>query len=229
MNAKDDFKSRAPDLVRLAAAGDPDLSVAIRHDLAALARWDLPIGVKLGIVDPLVDRSTLDARPVAWVGVLPRRLDGVNRWMQDWRLRQQARKSWGRLLALAICDAEAVASIESLKILGRYPTCRIRMAVQVVRFVPSVRNFIRDDDGLAGAPKQLYDAMKDVGLIFEDRREWLAMRPPVQDVTPIADTPITVFLLWPLFQEEDRVHVHRSIHRSPREERRPQNRRTEKR
>ena len=181
------FRSTAPELLAAAAAGDPNLSVQVRQAMRELAHWDLPIGLKFSD----------DMHRDAWVGLLPHKLQGVNQWMNDWRRRKQLRQKWGGLLWKVICAGERVASRLGCEELGRAPKCGMKMAVQVVRLVPSVREFIRDDDGLASAPKQLYDAMQDVGLIREDRREWLAMQPVVQDVSPIAHTAVTVFFLWP--------------------------------
>lgn len=182
MTGKQIFEADVPVLLEAARAGDPNLSVLVRTAMRGLAHWDLPIGLK---VDD------------AWIGLLPKKLEGVNRWMADWRLRSSIRKRWGGLLWQVICAGEKVASRAGVVHLGRAPKCEIKMAVQVVRLVPSVRQFLRDDDSLHGAPKQLYDALKDVGLIREDRREWLSMCPPVQDVSPIAGTAVTLFLLWP--------------------------------
>jgi hypothetical protein len=176
------FRAAAAALVAAARAGDPNLSVLVRQAMRHLERYHLPIGLK---VDD------------ALVGLMPEKLQGVNMWMNDWRKRSYLRKKWGTHLRLVVCDAEEVASFAGLESLGRAPACRVRMTVQIVRLVPSVREFLKDDDSLAGAPKQLYDAMKDQHLIREDRREWLQMLPPVQDVSPSGATPVTVFFLWP--------------------------------
>jgi hypothetical protein len=176
------FGAAVPAIAEAATTGDPQLSVIVRQAMRELRHWDLPIGVKHGDV---------------LIGAIDKKLEGINRWMSDWRLRSSLRKSWGSQFRNVYCRAVRVASWEGCKQLGRAPECRIKMAVQVVRFVPAVNQFIRDDDGLAGSPKQLYDAMKDVGLIREDRREWLSMHPVVQDVSPIPGRAVTVFLLWP--------------------------------
>lgn len=182
MKGSEIFAAAVPAIVAAAAAGDPDLSVRVRQAMRDLEHWDLPIGAKYGD---------------ALVGVIPKKLEGINRWMSDWRMRKSLRQSWGKQLRQIHCAAEGLASWEGCRQLGRAPACRIKMAVQVLRFVPAVNQFIRDDDGLAGSPKQLYDAMKDVGLIREDRREWLSMQPIVQDVSPIEGRAVTVFILWP--------------------------------
>jgi hypothetical protein len=182
MTGLETFRADVPALLEAARASDPNLSILARQAMRGLAHWDLPIGIKV---------------EDAWIGLLPKKLEGVNRWMSDWRLRSSMRKKWGTLLWNVICAGERVASRAGVVELGRAPHCTVKMAVQVVRFVPSVRQFLRDDDSLAGSPKQLYDALKDVGLIREDRREWLQMLPVCQDVSPIADTAVTMFLLWP--------------------------------
>lgn len=182
MTGPEIFRAGVPEIIEAAWASDPNLSVVVRQAMRGLAHWDLPLGLKTDDV---------------WIGLLPKKLEGVNRWMSDWRLRSSMRKRWGSLLWQVICAGERVASRAGVQELGRAPKCREKMTVQVVRFVPSVREFLRDDDSLAGSPKQLYDALKDVGLIREDRREWLQMLPVCQDVSPIPETAITMFLLWP--------------------------------
>lgn len=182
MTGPEIFRAELPALIAAARTSDPNLSVVARRAMRGLANYDLPIGIKAGDV---------------LVGVLPKKLEGVNRWMNDWRTRSFARKNWGKHLKDAIAKGERAASFDAVKALGRAPQCQVRMTVQVLRFVPSVRQFLRDDDSLSGCPKQLYDALKDVGLIRDDRREWLQMLPVTQDVSPIPLTPVTMFFLWP--------------------------------
>lgn len=223
------FLERAPQLLAAAQAGDPQLSVRVREAMRECGRYDLPIGLKLGD---------------AWIGAMLEKLLGVNMWMNDWRRRQQLRNRWSKHFWQVICKAEKVAAFEHLHHLGRAPACQIKMGVQVVRLVPSVNEFLKDDDSLSGAPKQLYDALKDVKLIREDRREWLAMQPPQQDVSPIftlepdakgrpkrVGTPVTLFFLWPVATPTSKgsADVHRPVRRSPSEESQPEDRGAEER
>ena len=84
-----------------------------------------------------------------------------------------------------VARAEKVAARSSLIALGRVPACQVRMALQVVRLVPSVREFLRDDDNASFCTKGLADALTDVGLIRDDRREWLRTAPLIQDGSTI--------------------------------------------
>jgi len=60
---------------------------------------------------------------------------------------------------------------------------RQRYTVLVRREVPSVRNFCRDDDNLRFVTKPINDALKNLGFIYEDRREWLTQPMPLQAVS----------------------------------------------
>jgi hypothetical protein len=66
-----------------------------------------------------------------------------------------------------------------------------RRRVVLTRLVPHARNFLKDDDNLAFCGKSLLDAMKRVGMLSDDKREWLELTRPTQAVSP-AGTYTTV-------------------------------------
>lgn len=176
-----DFHGALPKLFELAHTRDPRLGLAIRQSLREIHHYHCPIGVKVG---------------EAWALVIAEKLTSPNRWMSSGFRQHGNRTKWERLLKAAILSALGVASWQWLKELGRLPATHVKMTLQIVRLVPSSREFIRDDDNLAFSRKQVSDAMKHVGLLKEDRREWLEALTIHQDVTPNGKS-LTVFLLWP--------------------------------
>lgn len=176
-----DFHGALPKLFELAHARDPRLGLAIRQSLRAIHHYHCPIGVRVG---------------EAWALVIAEKLTSPNAWKASWMLQQAQRKKWEKLLKPAILQALGVASWEWLGQLGRTPETHCKVTMQIVRLVPSSREFIRDDDNLAFSRKQVTDALKRLGLLKEDRREWLDSQSIYQDVAPNG-RPLTVFLLWP--------------------------------
>lgn len=179
------FEAAAPMLLAATQAADPRLGLLIRQALRSLRHYDLPIGVK--------DTSTVSP---SWIAAFHYKLESPNVFMRDWRIRSHLRKKWNTHLWKMITRTEGVAAHEGLVELGRAPNCQVAMAIQVARLVPSSREFLRDSDNTAFCVKSLGDALKDVKLIREDRREWFTPAPIIQDVSPIG-VPVTVFILRP--------------------------------
>lgn len=50
---------------------------------------------------------------------------------------------------------------------------RERRRVSIVRQVPTRRNFCKDDDNRAFTVKPVYDALKTLGLIYDDSSVWV--------------------------------------------------------
>lgn len=190
-----DFHRALPKLFELAHARDPRLGLAIRQSLRDIHHYHCPIGVRVGD---------------AWALVIAEKLTSPNKWMSSGFRQHGNRTKWERLLKAAILRALGVASWQWLEELGRKPATHVKMTLQIVRLVPSSREFIRDDDNLAFSRKQVSDAMKHVGLLKEDRREWLETLTIHQDVAPNGK-PMTVFLLWPtdvgLFESIPTTHA----------------------
>jgi hypothetical protein len=197
----DAFRRWVPVILEAVVAGDVRAAEFVRQAVATLEHWDLPIGMKV---------------EGAWVGAILKKLESPNRYRSHWAVLNGARAQWERCVWTLVERIEGCAGRSGLTALGRVPHCTERMSIQIVRLVSSVREFIRDDDNLAYSRKGLTDSLKRVGLIKDDRREWLHAAPIVQDVSPLG-LPVTVFVLRPaeasLFQE--RSHVHHPKHQMP--------------
>ncbi len=199
MSGPERFRQWAPRLLEAAEHADSRLLEYARQALSGLEHYDLPIGWK-HIPDPLFPST-------CWVAAFLYKLESPNYFMRDWRLRKTLRARWGNQLRDVVTRIEGVASWKGLELLGRKPVCRDRMSIQVVRLVASVRQFLRDDDNSAFAAKGLNDALKDVGLICDDRSEWFTPAPLLQDVSPVEGHPVTLIILRPRAAGERRIRA----------------------
>jgi len=126
----------------------------------------------------------------SWIFRLPRDLRTLNDTLgSHWSHQQNVRSRWELELTGAIAAFKALRDLDGwpapayrafLALRGQ----RERRRVGVVRYVPSSRNFIRDDDNLAACGKHLQDAMKRVRLIHDDSRTWLERVPTEQCLSP---------------------------------------------
>lgn len=176
-----DLRGSLPELLERGRAGDPRLGILIRQALRDVHHYHCPLGFRVGD---------------AWLFVIAEKLQSPNKTMASWMLQQSARKKWQSRIEPAIAQALGAASFNWLTQLGRQPRCAEKMTLQIVRLVASSREFIKDDDNLAFSRKQASDAMKHLGLLKDDRREWLDALPIYQDVAPHGRA-LTVFMLWP--------------------------------
>ena len=181
------FTLAAPELLAAARRRDPRMALLAREATRGLMNFDCPQGV------PFDDGSL--------VGVLAMKLQSPNKHRFHWSMQAGESQRWERELRKLICKATGIPAWAGVVELGRQPRCAVKMAVQLVRLVASSREFIRDDDNLASSRKCLTDAMKRVGLLKEDRREWLDAGPDqvLQDVS-ISGHALTVVCLWPAEQ-----------------------------
>lgn len=124
---------------------------------------------------------------------IPRRLESPNTWQgRHWRVKHRLSQTWEKAIGAALCDQlakqaggrmdfpTALLCMVGPKSIGE---CRQRNRVLVERQVPSLRNFIRDDDNLRFAVKPLLDALKRQGYIHNDSRKWLEHPTPTQSVS----------------------------------------------
>ena len=127
----------------------------------------------------------------SWIFRLPRELRPLNDTLWGhWRTGQRERQAWELELEGAIAAFLCVRAIEgfapgeshAMRQLRRAKELRERRQVRVVRFVPHTRNLLRDDESVASCAKHLIDAMKRVGLIVDDSRDWMTRVPPEQHV-----------------------------------------------
>lgn len=120
---------------------------------------------------------------------IPRRLESPNTWNgRHWRVKHQISQEWEKEIWVLVAKktgartiGDVLACMNGLPALTRTPTGRQR--VEVERHVPSMRNFIRDDDNLRFAVKPLLDALKRQGYIKNDSRKWLDHPTPTQHVS----------------------------------------------
>lgn len=116
---------------------------------------------------------------------IARKLDSPNVWRAHWALGHNLMKWWLNAFTTAIAVNAGYHSMARFQLEGHMPfRPQVRMRVTVTRQVPSSRNFLRDDDDLRYTTKPLNDALKHVGLIYDDAREWLDQPMPTQEVSP---------------------------------------------
>lgn len=120
-----------------------------------------------------------------------RELKSPNAWLwKHWRAKQKEREDWQTEIAIAMLRPEVKKALSIWTLLlakndipGAKRVCGERRRVTVTRSVPSLRNFIRDDDNLRFSVKPLNDALKRLGLIHDDSRKWLEQTLPTQEVS----------------------------------------------
>jgi hypothetical protein len=107
-----------------------------------------------------------------------RELLSPNKWQgRHWSFKSRDTKDWESMLMCA-CVLK-----DRRVMFNRKPLVPFRRRVTVTRIVPGKRNFIKDDDNLRFAVKPLNDALKRLGLIYEDSRHWLEQTLPTQEVS----------------------------------------------
>ena len=116
--------------------------------------------------------------------IIPQRLTSPNETRgHHWRTRHRQTKTW----EVELFSATSYLPRFPWRLIERTETRRDRngkyrifterrrerRAVTIVRCLPSARNFCRDSDNLAYTAKPLKDALKRLGLIYEDSMLWL--------------------------------------------------------
>lgn len=119
---------------------------------------------------------------------IPRELKTPNRWNgRHWRYKHRESQEWEQAVWVEIARRTGARDMyQVLACMGALPkrVCQEKRRVTVTRVCPSGRNFIRDDDNLKFACKPLNDALKRLGLIYQDSRKWLEQPTPGQEVSP---------------------------------------------
>jgi hypothetical protein len=112
--------------------------------------------------------------------LVQRQLKSPNAWNgRHWRYKHRESQEWEMHVFAQIAIQRGAGA--ALKASERRPWERRK--VSVTRLVPSLRNFIRDDDNLRFSTKPLNDALKRLGLIHDDSRKWLEQTLPTQEVS----------------------------------------------
>lgn len=128
---------------------------------------------------------------------IPRELKSPNRWNGcHWRVKHRESQEWEMEIAVSLLTKRAQRNVWAVLVaMNAVPpkrVCTERRRVTVTRQVPSVRNFIKDEDNLRFATKPLNDALKRLGLIKDDNRKWLEQPMPTQEVGPVWMTVIQI-------------------------------------
>ncbi len=113
-----------------------------------------------------------------------RKLDSPNIWRGHWMIGHKLMQWWLTAFTTALATNAGCTSMARFQLEGQLPPVTFPMKVSVTRLVPSVRNFIKDDDDLRYTTKPINDALKHAGLIKDDSREWLTQEMPTQEVSP---------------------------------------------
>jgi hypothetical protein len=120
---------------------------------------------------------------------IQRKLRSPNEYLgMHWREKARERKAWQGHIANALVTALGVAGARCVlgpeaPLAGCRGECRDRRRVEVIRFAPGRRNFIRDDDNLRFSVKPVLDALKHLALIRDDHRKWIDLPTPTQEVS----------------------------------------------
>lgn len=108
---------------------------------------------------------------------------------RHWREKHRERAAWQADLTNALIDALGSRRVQQLlQPNDILPGCKgerpnVRRSVGVIRWTPSRRQFVRDDDNLRFTVKPLLDALKGMGLLRDDARKWADVAQPEQEVS----------------------------------------------
>lgn len=122
---------------------------------------------------------------------IQRELKSPNRTLwAHWRVKSREKREWRAAMvnafisSLGVPMARQMLTAKSGLVVDPGPRCERRMRVSIERRCPSTRNFIRDDDNLLFSTKHIVDALRDLGLIRDDDRQWCERPLPTQVVSP---------------------------------------------
>lgn len=143
--------------------------------------------------------------------VLPHKLESPNIVRGfHWRAWRRETRMWQMLVRTAAPSGTIEAwslileSIPKLDKRGHYKFVeqrkKERRQVTVIREVASARRFIRDDDNLRFSTKPLNDALKRLGLVYDDNRHWM-VQPDVEQRVSVDGKDRTIVRIQRLSQE----------------------------
>jgi hypothetical protein len=127
--------------------------------------------------------------------VIPKKLESPNATRgYHWRRRHRDTLRWEALVCLVgvhtptFSQWNLITGARSRLWRGRVQVLTVRRRerrrVTIIRQVASRRHFIRDDDNLQFSAKPLNDALKRLGLVYDDTRTWMVQPLPTQQVSP---------------------------------------------
>jgi Holliday junction resolvase RusA-like endonuclease len=77
------------------------------------------------------------------------------------------------VLALGMRKAQELLVPESGLMGAKGIRCQVRRRIEIIRWAPSKRNFVKDTfENLPNTAKELRDALKKTGLIYDDSTKW---------------------------------------------------------
>lgn len=123
--------------------------------------------------------------------LIPQKLEGTNAgmWGGHWSKKHKATSQWETFLKIVMADyakADTVSGFRPHYIRAlNLPPVVGRRVITITRFTPSTRNFLKDDDNCAMALKPIVDAIKRLGLIRQDSKDWTRLTPLRQEVSPL--------------------------------------------
>ena len=141
-----------------------------------------------------VPRAT---KPACLVLRVPRGLKSPNVGRgAKWYGRHKETKAWEiDIWAAVMTRAGARSVLDVLTLDGRLNHAsarKERRRVVVTRVVPSARNFLKDSENILFSLKPVNDALKRLGLIYDDSMKWLEQPMPTQEVGPAWETVIQI-------------------------------------
>lgn len=98
-----------------------------------------------------------------------------------WSIRHAETKRWQRLIVSAFGHAWQHEWL--LTAVGTLVRTQERRRVTVICQRPSRRNFCKDDDNRRYLAKPVNDALKRIGLLYDDSRRWLEQPMPEEQVS----------------------------------------------
>lgn len=118
---------------------------------------------------------------------IPRELVSPNKWNgRHWRVKHRISQDWEKdiyHLTLSSLGARTLTDCLAFELLRKGERQPTRKRVTFTRETPSGRNFIRDDDNLRFSCKPALDALKRIGLIWNDSRKWIELPTPEQRIS----------------------------------------------
>lgn len=156
-----------------------------------MARTTIRSAGRLKRTKPVPDGFVRQLGEGHWEIRINRKLPSANATMwAHWRVKKREREDWEAALNGAAQAYAGVTTNAGLQLVKRSlslflnPGEKVRRRVVVSRFVKHRREFCRDDMNLDFSHKHLVDAMKLIGMLYDDNRKWADIPKPTEAVSP---------------------------------------------